>query len=158
MGLFGQLFGRKSSTARKDLTRGQMDLLWMDRSGLAVMKASLTNPDVAVVGADGAGGVRDQKKDITVEDISWAEGVMTIAEQAGAASKREDYAKAIKLYKQALQQAPECDLYLMSIGSCFANMGKPREGVSYLERAAKVNPNNARIQNNLAVLRQMLRG
>ena len=161
MRLFDWLFGRdRSSTSpeTKRLTRQQMDLLWMDRPGLAIMKASLANPNVAVVGSDDTGGLRDQKKDITVQDIEWAEKVMTIAEQAAAASQRDDYAKAIQFYKQALEQAPECDLYLMSIGACYANMGKPREGLPYLERAAKINPNNARIQRNLAGMRQMLRG
>lgn len=162
MSFWKSWFGRAEDSAMspetKRLTREQMDLLWMDRSGLAIMKASLGNPNVAVVGSDDTGGVRDQKKDITVQDIEWAEKVMDIAEQAAAASQRDDYAKAIQFYKQALQQAPECDLYLMSIGCCFANMGKPREGLSYLERAAKVNPNNARIQSNLVGMRQMLRG
>jgi tetratricopeptide (TPR) repeat protein len=161
MRLFDWLFGRDRSLMSpetKRLTRQQMDLLWMDRSGLAIVKASLGNPNIAVVGSDYTGGICDQKKDITVQDIEWAEKVMAIAEQAAAASQRDDYAKAIQFYKQALQQAPECDLYLMSIGCCFANMRKPREGLSYLERAAKINPNNARIQSNLAGIRQMLRG
>lgn len=161
MRLFDWLFGkRRSSTspATKHLTRQQMDLLWMDRPGLAILKASLANPNVAVVGSDDTGGIRDQKKDITAQDIEWAEKVMTIAEQAAAASQRGGYAKAIQFYKQALEQAPECDLYLMSIGACYANMGKPRDGLPYLERAAKISPNNARIQRNLAGMRQMLRG
>ena len=161
MGLFDWLFGRggsSTSSEKKRLTRQQMDLLWMDRQGLAIMKASLANPNVTVVSSDDTGGLRDQKKDITVQNIEWAEKVMTIAEQAAAASKRDDYARAIQFYKQALEQAPECDLYLMSIGTCYANMGRPREGLPYLERAAKINPNNARIQRNLAGMRQMLRG
>ena len=161
MGLFDRMFGKsRSSTSpeTKRLTRQQMDLLWMDRAGLAVLKASLGNPNVAVVGPDDTGGVRDQKKEITLQDIEWAETVMAIAEQAAAASQRNNFAKAIQFYKQALEQAPECDLFLMSIGACYANMGKPREGLPYLERAANINPNNARIRNNLAAMRQMLRG
>jgi tetratricopeptide (TPR) repeat protein len=161
MGLFDWLSGKGGSSTSpetKRLTRQQMDLLWMDRSGLSILKASLGNPNVAVVGSDDAGGVRDQKKEITVQDVEWAEKVMAIAEQASAASQRNDYAKAIQFYKQALEQAPECDLYLMSIGACYANLGKPREGLPYLERAAKINPNNARIQKNLAGMKQMLRG
>jgi tetratricopeptide (TPR) repeat protein len=146
--------GMKSET--EHLTRQQMDLLWLDRTGLAIVKASLGNPNVAVVGSDDIGGVRDQKKDLTVQDIEWAEKLIAIAEQAASASQRGDYEKAVQLYKRALEQAPECDLYLMSIGCCYGNMGKPREGLPYLERAAKINPNNARIQNNLAAARQVL--
>jgi tetratricopeptide (TPR) repeat protein len=74
-----------------------------------------------------------------------------------AASQDHHYAEAIRLYRQSLQQAPDCDLYLMSIGACYANMGKPARGLPYLKRAAKISPGNARIQHNLASVRQMLR-
>jgi tetratricopeptide (TPR) repeat protein len=139
------------------LTREQMDLLWMDREELAALKASLDNPGVPASGPRDNGGVRTQKNDVTIRDIEWAEKVMAIAEQAAAASQQEDYAAAIRLYRKALQQAPDCDLYLMSIGACYANMGKPSRGLPYLERAAKINPRNARIQGNLAAVRLMRR-
>ena len=139
------------------LTRQQMDLLWMDREELAALKASLDNPGLPASGPHDNGGVRTPKNDVTIRDIEWAEKVMAIAEQAAAASQQEDYAAAIRLYRKALQQAPDCDLYLMSIGACYANMGKPSRGLPYLERAAKINPRNARIQGNLAAVRQMRR-
>jgi tetratricopeptide (TPR) repeat protein len=138
------------------LTRRQMDLLWMDRKELAALKASLGKPDVAVSGPSKNGGGRDPKQDVTFRDIAWAERVMAVAEQAAVASQQGDYARAIQLYRQALQQAPDCDLYLMSIGACYANMGKPSRGLPYLKRAAKISPDNARIQRNLATVRQML--
>jgi tetratricopeptide (TPR) repeat protein len=138
------------------LTRQQMDLLWMDRNELAALKVSLGNLDVPASGPRDNGGVRVQKQDVTVRDIEWAERVMTIAEQAHAASQENDYAKAIENYRKALQQAPDCDLYLMSIGACYANMGQPARGLPYLKRAAKINPDDERIQHNLAVVRQML--
>jgi len=138
------------------LTRRQMDLLWLDRTELATLKASLGKPTAAVAGSNGHGGGGDRKEDITIRDIEWAERVMAVAEQAAAASQEDDYAKAIELYRQALQQAPDCDLYLMSIGACYANMGQPARGLPYLKRAAKINPNNARIQGNLASVRHML--
>jgi len=138
------------------LTRRQMDLLWMSREELAALKASLGNLDLPASDPRGNGGVRAQKQDVTIRDIEWAERVMTIAEQAAAASQGHDYAKAIELYRQALQQAPDCDLYLMSIGACYANMGKPARGLPYLKRAARINPNNDRIQHNLTSVREML--
>ncbi len=171
MGFFDRLFGRskemkipsasgvstgeKSQAAPKSLTREQMDLLWMDRTGLAVLKASLGNPSVAVIGLNHLRGIQDQKK-VTTQDIEWAEHVMGIAESATAASQRGDFARAIQIYKEALERAPECDLYLMSIGCCYGNLQKPGEGLPYLERAAAISPNNARIRNNLAGLRRML--
>ena len=138
------------------LTRRQMDLLWMNREELAALKASLGNLDIPASGPHDNGGVRTHKEDVTIRDIEWAERVMTIAEQAAAASQGHDYAKAIELYRQALQQAPDCDLYLMSIGACYANMGHPARGLPYLKRAARINPNNDRIQHNLTSVREML--
>jgi tetratricopeptide (TPR) repeat protein len=138
------------------LTRRQIDLLWMDRAELTALKASLGKPTAAIAGANGNGGARDPKTDIAIQEIEWAERVMIIAEQAAAASERKDYTAAIRLYRKALQQAPDCDLYLMSIGACYANMGQPARGLPYLKRAAKINPNNDRIQHNLAVVRHML--
>ena len=44
----------------------------------------------------------------------------------------------------------------MSIGSCYARMGKPAEGLPYLERAAAINPNNDRIRRNPAAVRKIL--
>ena len=137
------------------LTRPQMDLLWMDREELAALKASLENPGLPASGPRDNGGVSTQKKDITIRDIQWAEKVMIIAEQAAAASRRKDYAKAIGLYRKALKHAPDCDLYLMSIGACYANMGQPSRGLPYLKRAAKISPKNARIQANLIAVKRM---
>jgi tetratricopeptide (TPR) repeat protein len=139
------------------LTRRQMELLWMDREELAALKAATGNLDVPASGPRDNGGVRTQKQDVAILEIEWAEQVMAVAEQAAAASHENDYAKAIQLYRQALQLAPDSDLYLMSIGACYANMGKPARGLPYLKRAAKINPNNTRIQGNLASVRQMLR-
>jgi tetratricopeptide (TPR) repeat protein len=129
----------------------------MDQAELAALKASLGKPDAAVSGANGDGGASARKQEITGGDIAWAESVMAIAEQAAAASYDRDYAKAIRLYRKALQHAPDCDLYLMSIGACYANMGEPARGLPYLKRAAKISPDNTRIQHNLAAVKQMLR-
>jgi tetratricopeptide (TPR) repeat protein len=139
------------------LTRQQMDLLWMDRGELAALKAALENPGVPASDPRENGGVSKQPVEVTIEDVRWAEKVMTIAEQAAAASHRKEYAKAIDLYTKALKQAPDCDLYLMSIGACYANMGRPSRGLPYLKRAAKISPDNARIQHNLAAVKQMRR-
>lgn len=137
------------------LTRQQINLLWMNREGLEILKASLGNPRVAVFASDDSDAVEEQK-DVTPEDIDWAGQVMAIAERAAAASQKSDFGRAIQLYKDALEQAPDCDLYLMSVGCCLANMGQPREGLRYLERAAAINPSNVRIQNNLAGIKQMV--
>ncbi len=55
-----------------------MGLLWMDRTGLAVVKTSLSKPSIAVLGSDG----------ITVLDIEWAEGNDYCREGCGSRQTR----------------------------------------------------------------------
>jgi len=50
------------------------------------------------------------------------EGVDKYAAAAEAAGSSDKHAEAIALYKKALDHAPGCDLYLMSIGCCYANL------------------------------------
>jgi tetratricopeptide (TPR) repeat protein len=148
--------GAAPASPPKHLSRQQMDLLWMDRQALDILKRTLDSPGVEIFGPDDLGGIRDQKKDITLQDIEWAEKVLAIAEKAAAASQQQHFNLAIQLYQQALELAPDCDLYLMSIGCCYGNMGKPGQGLPYLEKAARINPANTRIQTNLAAVRRMV--
>jgi len=43
-------------------------------------------------------------------------------------------------------------MLLMSIGSCYANMGDRETAKRYLERAAQISPHNVRIRKNLGAL------
>lgn len=137
------------------ITRERMDLLWMNPGGLRILKISLGSGkgDLHVI-PDGRGGLRELL--VTVEDVEWAERVNTIAERASSASRVGDFVQAIKHYREALASAPGCDLYLMSIGSCYAQLGDLHNAKLYLERAAKISPDNRRIQDNLAPLSEML--
>lgn len=157
MGFLSKLFGTgkgPDETSAEPISQGRMVLLWMDPSGLRVLKASIGKEHVTSVVPDDRGGLRELQA--TVEDVEWAEQINRIAEKASSASNRGDYTEAIRLYREALKLAPGCDLYLMSIGCCYANIGEPRQGLKYLERAAQISPSNARIKSNLAALRNML--
>lgn len=155
MGFWAKLFGKGTDEINQEsISRDKMDLLWVDVSALNVLKATIGKGQVTHSVPDDQGGVRELQ--VTAEDIDWAEKVNKLAEKASDASNSKNYAEAIGLYHKALIMAPGCDLYLMSIGCCYANMGQPKKGIKYIERAAKISPGNKRIQSNLIALRSIL--
>jgi tetratricopeptide (TPR) repeat protein len=56
---------------------------------------------------------------------------------------------AIHLYKQVLKLAPWDEISMMSIGVEYANARNFSKAIRWLEKAAKVNPSNARVKRNL---------
>ena len=94
---------------------------------------------------------------VTKEDIDFAMELTPIVEKANAAAQLNNHSEAIKLYHEALKRAPGCDMYLMSIGCAYANMGELQKGLVYLERAAEISPRNERINRNLSGIRAALR-
>jgi tetratricopeptide (TPR) repeat protein len=94
--------------------------------------------------------------EVTAQDIEWAIRVDAIAGEAEDAFKRGDVLDAIERYRNALREAPGCDVYLMSIGTCFAELGALRDAVRYFERASQISPQNAQIARNLASARAAL--
>lgn len=155
MGIMKRLFGVRDDDAliAEPISRDRMDLLWLDDAGLQVLRSSLGTSNVTVL-PDDQGGVR--KLRVSADDLEWADRVKIIAKKASAASARENYPEAIKFYSEALKLAPGCDLYLMSIGCCYGNMGQVRKGLPWVQRAAEISPQNARIQRNLALQKQLL--
>jgi tetratricopeptide (TPR) repeat protein len=128
-----------------------MDLLWLDPQTFEILAVA---GKATVLTDDGAGGAHDLQ--FTPEDLEWAKQVDGYAEKAQKAGQRGDQRAAIQHYRQALKLAPGCDLYLMSIGCCYANMGQTKIGIKYLERAAEISPNNARIHKNLVGARRAI--
>lgn len=88
------------------------------------------------------------------EDVRWAKQVNEFAIKAEQASQTNQFQKAIDLYKTALNLAPGSDLYLMSIGCCYANIGDLRRGLRYLDRAHEISPRQERIARNWEGIRQ----
>lgn len=88
------------------------------------------------------------------QDIEWARAVSEYAVKAEQAGRAHRHQEAVEFYRKALKLAPGCDLYLMSIGCCYANMGNVRRGLRYLERAYEISPNEERIKRNLLGVRQ----
>lgn len=130
------------------LSSSLRQLLWMD-------------PKVIKLCANSQTLVQDGNRLLQIQysqaDVDWAEQVNVYAIKAEQASSANAIPEAIALYRKALQLAPGCDLYLMSIGCCYANMGDLRTGVKYLERAAEISPSQERIRRNLEGIRQALR-
>jgi hypothetical protein len=153
------------------LARKHMNLLWIGPAQLeackAVAKGAYANVAVESLASDEPTPAAVLLKtimrqisegQITAEDIAWAIGVDAIAGEAEDAFRRGDVLDAIERYRDALQSAPGCDVYLMSMGTCYAELGALRDAVRYFERAAQISPQNAQIARNLAGARAALKG
>ncbi len=154
MRLINWLFGSSSDLTAEPITRERMDLLWLNPDEFDVIGLSVDGKREVALGPE-KGGPR--RLPVTSDDLDWARRVDCVAAKAVQASSEGDYAGAIKFYEQALRLAPGADIYLMSIGSCYANMGKSSQALIYLKRAHEISPQNERIQMNLRALETVLR-
>jgi Flp pilus assembly protein TadD len=129
-----------------------MDLLWLDPPRLAQLARPLAQHKVISIVMGDSSSQREHE--ISQEDFEWAKQIEHVVDSAFAAGQRGNYAESIQFYKKALELAPGCDLFLMSIGAGYAQLGQKAKAVQYLERAAQISPGNARIRNNLAEARR----
>ena len=136
------------------ISRARMDLLWLDPPHLAELEAPLAEHGRTTFRMETSGGARDHS--ITQSDYEWAKSVEAVVDKAYAAGQAGLYDVAIRCYKEALGLAPGCDLFLMSIGSCYAMLGNVGAGLSYLTRAAELDPDNGVISMNLRDVRGMV--
>ena len=126
-------------------------LLWMDPATLGLF----STPNTLTLMQDGN---RLIEATFSEQDIEWARKVNQYAVKAEQAGRANNHGEAIELYRGALTLAPGCDLYLMSIGCCYANMGDLRRGLRYLERASEISPGEERIRQNLLGVRRAASG
>jgi hypothetical protein len=153
------------------LARKLMNLLWIGPAQLevlkAVAKAAYANVAVETPASAEPTPAADLFKtvvrqvsegQVTAADVAWAIRVDAMAGEAEDAFRRGDVLDAIERYRDALQEAPGCDVYLMSMGTCYAELGALRDSVRYFERAARISPQNAQIARNLAGARAALKG
>jgi tetratricopeptide (TPR) repeat protein len=135
------------------ISRERMDLLWCDPPRLAQIERWVSGESSIIVTMGDATQLRDDE--ITPADVVWAKQVEKVVDIAFAASERRDFVTAIASYKKALDLAPGCDLFLMSIGTGYAYLGQKARALRYLERAAAISPGNTRIQENLVQARRL---
>jgi len=129
------------------ISRKRMHLLWLDPPHLAQLEQPLTQHKVIIVNMGNSSNVQDYE--ITQEDFEWAKQIELIVDKAYSAGQRKDFNESIRYYKEALLLAPGCDLFLMSIGVGYAEIGQKAKALRYLERAAQISPGNTRIRENL---------
>jgi tetratricopeptide (TPR) repeat protein len=130
------------------ISRKRMGLLWLEPSQLAWLQQQLAQykvVDFKVIDDS----LNYQNYEITQEDYEWVKQIERVVDKAYLAVQHGNYKESIQHYKKALELAPGCDLFLMSIGSCYAQLGEKAKAVQYLERAAQISPGNSRIRDNL---------
>ena len=84
-------------------------------------------------------------------EIEEALELIRLCAKAGAAT---DPKESIRLYKKIIAKAPFDSISMLSIGVCYANLGKGKKAVKYVEEALKSDPNNQRIRDNLAGIKR----
>jgi tetratricopeptide (TPR) repeat protein len=136
------------------IARKRMNLLWLDPPRLAQLERPLAQHRVITI-VLGDSPAQQREHEITQEDFQWAKQVESIVDMGHAAGQGGDYGEAIRHYREALRMAPGCDLFLMSIGVCYAQLGDHARGLRYLERAAEISPDSDRIRDNLEAVRGM---
>jgi len=129
------------------ISRKQMDLLWLDPPHLKQLTELVAKHNVVTVTLGDSTHLRDH--DIIREDCEWAKKIEAIIDKAYSSSQNGNHKLSIKYYKEALNLAPGCDLFLMSIGAGYAKLKQKDKAVQYLEKAAQISPDNARILENL---------
>lgn len=162
--LFGkkQLTDTSSAIADEDtaflqaepISRKRMDLLWLDPPRLAQLEQPLAQHKVITI-TMGSTSSNVQDYEVTQEDFEWAKQIERVVDKAYLAGQRGNYKESIQHYKKALELAPGCDLFLMSIGTGYAQLGQKAKAIQYLERAAQISPGNSRIRDNLNKARSM---
>jgi uncharacterized membrane protein YhaH (DUF805 family)/DNA-directed RNA polymerase subunit RPC12/RpoP len=135
------------------IARKRMDLLWLDPTRLKQVQQRVEQHGVITVSMGNSSNISNHE--ITQEDVTWAKQIEKIVDIAFAAAQRNDHREAIRYYKKALELAPGCDLFLMSIGSSYAHLGQKKNALAYLERASTISPNNSRIRDNLNEVRKI---
>jgi tetratricopeptide (TPR) repeat protein len=69
-----------------------------------------------------------------------------------------DYDEALRLFQQALELNPYCDMAVMGCGVCLFEQGKTAEALEWMERAVRLNPHNEKARRNLSAIKsQMIR-
>jgi tetratricopeptide (TPR) repeat protein len=141
------LDGDATFLAAAPISRKRMDLLWLDPPRLAQLQQQVAQHKVVNATMGDRSSLRTHE--FSQEDVEWAKQVEAIVDQAFALGQRGKYMDSIRQYKKALEHAPGCDLFLMSIGVAHVNLGQKAKAVQYLERAAQISPGNTRIRENL---------
>jgi tetratricopeptide (TPR) repeat protein len=133
------------------ISRKRMDLLWLDPPHLSQLAKPIAEHGKVIVELGDSSNQREHE--YTQEDYDWAKQIEAIVDVAHKNGQDGNHELSIFGYQKALESAPGCDLFLMSIGSSYAHLGQLGKAERYLERAAQISPGNARIKENLTQVR-----
>jgi hypothetical protein len=148
------------------ISRARMDLLWLAPHVMQAFAQTLRGGRRIEVTAD-TGSTDDdllyarinehfRRGEIGAADLEWAMRADALAEQAQILCQQDLLTEGLGKWREALALAPCCDLYLMSVGALFGNLGMHSIAVRYLERAVQLNPQSPRIARNLQAARSYL--
>jgi len=153
MGLFTQLFRKERSLFLSTLSQhervavGNLNPMLYE----AVISEKQGKPMATIIVDDDT--TLTILRRLCIEEIQTLERSVQCSLKADRSPSPSEQAK---LYHEAATVNPFNDLALMSYGCAIANQGNLREGIRWVEKALKVNPENERARRNLQGMRASL--
>ena len=135
------------TAAEKVEVSGLTPLLYM-----AVIQEKRGEAAPAIIAGPGTIDLEILKK-LSIEDLETLKEAIDVVQEADSRSQSGDDAGAAAKYKEAIDINPYDDIATMSYGVCLAHQGRLREGVKWVEKAARLNPGSDRIRGNLAAMK-----
>lgn len=136
------------------IARNRMELIWLEPPRLQELSTRVEQAGGRLITEYYDRADDDRREyEITTADIDWAKKIEKVVDFAYEAGQRGDFGESIRYYRQALQLAPGGDLFLMSVGVAYVQLGEKERGLRFLERAAEISPTNGRIRRNLEAAR-----
>ena len=99
------------------------------------------------------GGDFSLLKELSVTEIETLSKSVQCGQRGDQAAKEGNLAEAMQHYRDAFELNPYNDLALMSYGVALAHQGQLREGITWVQKAVKVNPSSERAKQNLKAMK-----
>ena len=80
----------------------------------------------------------------------------TVFQEANAAYRTGDYAKAVARYESLIQQEPQMAIFYYDLANAYVRLGRLSQAILNYEKALRLNPRDADIRHNLNYTRGLL--
>jgi hypothetical protein len=113
---------------------------------------------------NGCAGAESTSLMLNVPSLLWRLDVPDLERLAAAlvagmraeAAAPTDPKEAVRLFQQALELNPFCDMAAMGCGVCLFHDGRAQEAMEWIEHSLRINPHNEKARRNLEAIKSKL--